>query len=67
MRARWRDAAASQVIARAAEARKIKQAALTTPDATVPVSKIDAAELAEATRQQLEPSGETINEVGTDP
>ncbi|HEX6837271.1 MAG TPA: hypothetical protein VF334_11895, partial [Polyangia bacterium] len=51
------DAAASQVIARAAEARKIKQAALTTPDATVPVSKIDAAELAEATRQQLEPSG----------
>ncbi|HEX9105111.1 MAG TPA: serine/threonine-protein kinase, partial [Polyangia bacterium] len=51
------DAAASQVIARAAAARKIKQAALTTPDATVPVSKIDAAELAEATRQQLEPSG----------
>jgi eukaryotic-like serine/threonine-protein kinase len=50
------DAAASQVIARAAEARKIKQAALTTPDATVPASKIDAAELAEATRQQLEPS-----------
>jgi serine/threonine protein kinase len=51
------DAATSQVIARAAEARKIKQAALTTPDATVPVSKIDAAELVEATRQQLEPSG----------
>lgn len=51
------DAAASQVVARAAEARKIKQAALTTPDATVPVSKIDAQELAEATRQQLEPSG----------
>ncbi len=51
------NAAASQVIARAAEARKIKQAALTTPDATVPVSKIDAAELAEATRQQLGPSG----------
>jgi serine/threonine protein kinase len=51
------DAAASQVIARAAEARKIKHAALTTPDATVPASKIDAAELAEATRQQLEPSG----------
>ncbi len=51
------DAAASQVIARAAEARKIKQAALTTPDATVPASKLDAAELAEATRQQLEPSG----------
>ena len=50
------DAAASQVIARAAEARKIKLAALTTPDATVPASKIDAAELAEATRQQLEPS-----------
>jgi hypothetical protein len=50
------DAAASQVIARAAEARKIKQAALTTPDATVPASKLDAAELAEATRQQLEPS-----------
>jgi len=51
------DAAASQVISRAAEARKIKLAALTTPDATVPASKIDAAELAEATRQQLEPSG----------
>ena len=51
------DAAASQVVARAAEARKMKQAALTTPDATVPVSKIDAQELAEATRQQLEPSG----------
>lgn len=51
------DAAASHVISRAAEARKIKQAALTTPDATVPASKIDAAELAEATRQQLEPSG----------
>ncbi|HEY2744255.1 MAG TPA: serine/threonine-protein kinase [Polyangia bacterium] len=50
------NAAASQVIARAAEARKIKQAALTTPDATAPASKIDAAELAEATRQQLEPS-----------
>jgi len=50
------NAAASQVMARAAEARKIKHAALTTPDATVPVSKIDAAELAEATRQQLEPS-----------
>jgi serine/threonine protein kinase len=50
------DAAASHVIARAAEARKIKQAALTTPDATVPMSKIDAAELAEVTRQQLEPS-----------
>ena len=41
------DAAASQVIARAAEARKIKQAALTTPDATVPMSKIDVAELAD--------------------
>jgi serine/threonine protein kinase len=51
------DAAASQVISRAAEARKIKLAALTSPDATVPASKIDAAELAEATRQQLEPSG----------
>ncbi|MDB4970537.1 MAG: serine/threonine protein kinase [Myxococcales bacterium] len=50
------DAAASQVIARAAEARKIKHAALTTPDATVPMNKIDAAELVEATRQQLEPS-----------
>src|SRR5262249_55085146 len=33
-----------------------KQAALTTPDATAPASKMDAAELAEATRQQLEPS-----------
>ncbi|MGZ5158530.1 MAG: serine/threonine protein kinase, partial [Caldimonas sp.] len=54
--ARMENAAASQVMARAAEARKIKHAALTTPDATVPVSKIDAAELAEATRQQLEPS-----------
>ena len=50
------DAAAAQVIARAHEARKIKHAALTTPDATVPIGKIDAAELAEATRQQLEPS-----------
>lgn len=61
--ARWaaeqrtlQDAAAAQVIARAAEARKIKHAALTTPDATAPMSKLDAAELVEATRQQLEPS-----------
>jgi serine/threonine-protein kinase len=45
--------AASQVVARAQEARKIKQAALTTPDATVPMIKPDAAEPAEPNRQQL--------------
>ncbi|HXU70096.1 MAG TPA: serine/threonine-protein kinase [Polyangia bacterium] len=61
---RVENAAASQVIARAAEARKIKLAALTTPDATVPASKIDAAELAEATRQQLEPSGGSSHKRG---
>lgn len=49
------DAAAQQVIARAAAARKMKQAALTTPDATAPMSKLDAAELVQATRQELEP------------
>jgi serine/threonine protein kinase len=50
------DAAASHVIARASQARKVKQAALTTPDATAPMGKIDVTELANATRQQLEPA-----------
>ena len=50
------DAAAVQVIARADAARKMKHAALTTPDATAPMSKLDVAELAQATRQELEPA-----------
>ncbi|HZS35525.1 MAG TPA: serine/threonine-protein kinase [Polyangia bacterium] len=44
------DAAAFQVISRAAEARAMKQAALTAPDATAPMPKLDVAELARATR-----------------
>jgi hypothetical protein len=45
------DAAAVQVMARAAESRKMKQAAGATPDATAPMPKIDLAGLAHATRQ----------------
>jgi len=47
------DAAAFQVIARAAEARAMKQAALSTPDATAPMPKMDLAELARGTRQEV--------------
>jgi serine/threonine protein kinase len=47
------DAAAVQVIARAAEARKMKQsAALSTPDSTAPTPKLEMVELARASREQ---------------
>jgi serine/threonine protein kinase len=44
------DAAAVQVMARAAEARKMKHAALSQPDATAPMAKIDLVDLANATK-----------------
>jgi hypothetical protein len=47
------DAAAYQVIARAAEARAMKQAALSHPDATAPMPKLDLAELARGTRPEI--------------
>jgi serine/threonine protein kinase len=45
------DAAALHVMARAAEARSLKQTALAAPDATSPMPKIDPAELARAAHE----------------
>jgi serine/threonine protein kinase len=55
------DAAGFQVIARAAEARAMKQAALSAPDATTPMPKLDLAELARGTRTR--PGDEPTREV----
>jgi hypothetical protein len=58
------DAAAVQVMARAVEARKMKQAALTTADATAPMPKIDLADLARATREQASEAPQNKQQVG---
>ena len=46
------DIVANQVVARAAEARAMKQAALSTPDATAQMPKMDMLDLARATTRQ---------------
>jgi serine/threonine protein kinase len=48
--------AAFHVVARATEARQMKQAALSVPDATAQVPKVELVELARATRQELGPT-----------
>ncbi len=50
--AKLEDIVANQVVARAQEARAMKQAALTTPDATAQMPKMDMIELARATTRQ---------------
>jgi serine/threonine protein kinase len=57
------DAAAFQVITRAAEARAMKQAAAAAPDATSPMPKLDMADLARSTRsmEALQVANKTEN------